>query len=63
MGSKGRRPRTKRQAEKWKRELDRFRMIQRQIKEDAPDILASGNFRRTREYIQHGNTVHAVRRE
>lgn len=55
MDSRGHRPRTKRQAEKWKRELERFRATQRQIKEDAPDILASGNFQKTREYIQHGN--------
>lgn len=55
MSDRRRRPRTKRQAEKWKRELERFRAIQRQIKEDAPDILASENFQRTREYIQHGS--------
>ncbi len=55
MSDRRRGPRTKRQAEKWKRELERFRTIQRQIKEEAPDILASGNFRRTKEYIQHGS--------
>lgn len=55
MKNREHRPRTRRQAEKWKRELERFRAIQRQIKKDAPDILASGNFRRTREYIQHGS--------
>lgn len=55
MGDRGHRPRSRRQAEKWKRELERFRAVQRQIKEDAPDILASPNFRRTREYIQHGS--------
>lgn len=57
MGDKGCRPRSKRQAEKWKRELERFRIVQRQIREDAPDILASRNFRRTREHIQHGSVT------
>ncbi len=55
MDSRGHRPRTKRQAEKWKRELERFRAVQRQIKEEASDILSSGNFQRTKEYIQHGS--------
>lgn len=55
MGIKERRRRSKRQAEKWKKELERFRTIQRQIEEDAPDILSSGNFHSTKEHIQHGN--------
>lgn len=51
------RQRSKRQAERWKRKLDRFRAIQRQIESEAPDILSSRNFRRTREHIQHGNVT------
>ncbi len=47
--------RSKRQAEKWKKKLDHYRRIQRQIEEDASDILNSRNFHRTREHIQHGN--------
>ena len=33
-----RRVRSEKQAEKWKRKLDRYREIQRQIREAAPDI-------------------------
>lgn len=52
--------RSRRKAEKWKRKLERFREIHRQIEENAPDILESKNFCRTKEYIQHGNmTVNA----
>lgn len=47
--------RTARQAERWKRKLERYRTLHEQIKQEAGDILSSRNFRRTREYIQHGN--------
>ena len=50
-----RRVRSEKQAEKWKRKLDRYREIQRQIREAAPDILHSGNFYSTKKHIQHGN--------
>lgn len=40
--------------------MERFREEERQIKEVASDILGSGNFRRMKEYIQHGDvTVNA----
>lgn len=46
---------SKRQIERWKRELERFREIHRQIEENALDILQSSNFRQMKHYIQHGN--------
>lgn len=49
------RERSKRKREKWMRELERFRDRQRQIKENAADILQSENFRKNRTYIQHGD--------
>ncbi|MGN0402390.1 MAG: HD domain-containing protein [Acetatifactor sp.] len=52
--------RSLKQAERWKKKLDRYRTIQMQIKRDAADILCSKNFRSTKEHIQHGNmTVNA----
>jgi len=52
--------RTAAQSRKWKRKLERFREIQREIEADAPDILHSRNFNRMKEYIQHGDmTVNA----
>ena len=52
--------RTASQARKWKRKLERYRKIHREIKRDAEDILGSRNFWRMKEYIQHGNvTVNA----
>ena len=51
---------SERYARRWKRKLEDYRRIQRQIKINAPDILSSRNFMRTKEYIQHGNvTVNA----
>lgn len=47
--------RTKKQAERWQRKLERQREIRRQIRRDAADILQSRNFLKTREHIQHGN--------
>ncbi len=55
MNSKYHRQRSVRQAERWKRKLERFRKIQRQIEKSAPDILNSRNFHKTKEHIQHGN--------
>lgn len=52
--------RTEKQAAKWKKKLERFREIEREIETDAPDILHSENFRRMKEHIQHGDmTVNA----
>lgn len=52
--------RTVRQARRWRRKLEHYREIQRQIEKAAPDILNSKNFRRMKEYIQHGDmTVNA----
>lgn len=54
------RQRTKRQAMRWQRKLERFRREERQIREMAPDILRSRNFNRMKEYVQHGDvTVNA----
>lgn len=54
------RERTKRQARRWQRKLERFRREERQIREMASDILESQNFNRMKEYIQHGDvTVNA----
>lgn len=47
--------RSRRQSERWKKEFERFREINKQIEENAPDILNSSNFYRTKLYIQHGN--------
>lgn len=49
------RRRSGKQAKRWQRKLERYRAIQRQIEENAPDILKSANFHKTREHIQHGN--------
>ena len=52
--------RTERQAQKWRKKLERYREIQREIQSDASDILGSRNFYRMKEHIQHGNvTVNA----
>ncbi len=55
MRQKGGIYRNRRQAERWKRNLERQRELYRQIHEAAPDILGSYNFRSTKGYIQHGN--------
>lgn len=55
MGTSKHKRRSRFRAEKWKKGLERYRALQRQIKEDAPDILSSGNFCRTKEFLQHGN--------
>lgn len=52
--------RTEKQAQKWKRKMERYREIQREIEKDAADILHSKNFQRMKEHIQHGDmTVNA----
>lgn len=52
--------RSRRKAQRWKKELERYREVYREIERYAPDILKSRNFRKTKEYIQHGNmTVNA----
>lgn len=52
--------RTVRQARRWQKKMEHFRERQRQIRTNAADILESGNFRRMKSYIQHGNvTVNA----
>ena len=55
MKERIRKLRTERQARRWQRKLERFRKLQRMIEEEAPDILKSRNFRRMKEYIQHGD--------
>lgn len=57
MSEKMKKQRTDKQAQRWERKLERHRVIQQQIKDSAPDILRSRNFRRTREHIQHGNVT------
>ena len=52
-----RRRRTAKQAEKWKKALERHREVQRQIESSAADILHSTNFRRTRQHLQHGDVT------
>lgn len=52
--------RSAKKAAKWKKKLERHREIQKQILENASDILQSDNFYKTKEHIQHGNmTVNA----
>lgn len=49
--------RTARQAIRWQRGLERFRVRNKQIHRAAPDILSSKNFLRTKEHLQHGNVT------
>lgn len=49
------RVRSRRQAERWKKEWNQYRRFHRMINEDASDILTSRNFRKTKQFIQHGN--------
>lgn len=51
---KGKR-RSRKQSEKWKRKFERYREINRQIEENALDILQSSNFHRMKRYLQHGS--------
>lgn len=52
--------RTVRQAEQWKQKYIKQRRLYKEIRVNAPDILTSPNFNKTREHIQHGNmTVNA----
>mgnify|MGYP001133196900 FL=1 len=54
------RKRPERQARRWQKKLERFRREERQIRAEASDILESHNFKRMKEYIQHGDvTVNA----
>lgn len=39
----------------WKQQYEKQRKLHREIRKNAPDILSSPNFKRTKEYIQHGN--------
>ena len=57
MSEPVRKRRTAKQAENWKRALERHREVQRQIKESASDILQSPNFQSTRQHIQHGDVT------
>lgn len=50
-----RKRRSFKKAVKWERKLERYREIQRQINQSAPDILRSRNFCGTKRHIQHGN--------
>lgn len=47
--------RSEKQALRWRRKLERYRLIQRQIREHASDILQSDNFYRIKGHVQHGN--------
>lgn len=49
------RVRSRRQAERWKKELNRYRKFHHRIWESAPDILKSKNFHKTKQFLQHGN--------
>jgi uncharacterized protein len=51
----GRRERFAKRIERQKERSDRTLSIQHQIEEAAPDILRSENFRRTKEFLQHGD--------
>lgn len=47
--------RSKKKAELWKRHYERQRILHKQIREAAEDILRSKNFKSTMQHIQHGN--------
>lgn len=47
--------RNKKQAERWRKHFERQRELRRQIRAAGEDILRSGNFNKTRTFIQHGN--------
>lgn len=49
--------RSKRQARKWSQKLKNYRTIQKQIMQEAEDILNSRNFYKTKQYLQHGNVT------
>ena len=60
MAERNVKQRTVRQSKRWRKKMEHFREQQRQIRTNAADILESGNFRRMKSYIQHGNvTVNA----
>lgn len=47
--------RDSKRAEKWKKAFEKQRELHQKIRKDAADILASQNFDRTKDFIQHGN--------
>lgn len=47
--------RSAKRAEKWKRKFEKQKELHNSIKRAAEDILASRNFERTKDFIQHGN--------
>lgn len=52
--------RSVKQAEQWKQKYIKQRRLYNEIRVNAPDILSSPNFHKTRGHIQHGNmTVNA----
>lgn len=55
--SKKRLRNSRKKVDRWKRDLDRFRERELQIREYAEDILQSQNFHSTRAHIQHGNVT------
>lgn len=60
MKTQGMKCRSERKAARWKKKLEHYRQIQREIRRAAPDILESDNFLTTKTYVQHGNmTVNA----
>ena len=55
MGERRQGQRSKKKAEQWKKQYERQRILYRQIRAAASDILKSKNFNSTKEHIQHGN--------
>lgn len=49
--------RSRRQSIRWRKKLERYRELDRLIKQNAPDILRSDNFRSMKKYIQHGDVT------
>ena len=47
--------RSAKKVQKWKERFERERELRQEIREAAPDILHSRNFRSTKTHVQHGN--------
>ena len=47
--------RSAKRVQKWKERFERERQLRHEIREAAPDILRSKNFRSTKTHVQHGN--------
>ncbi|MBQ2803155.1 MAG: HD domain-containing protein [Lachnospiraceae bacterium] len=55
MGERQLGRRSHKKAEQWKKQYERQKVLHKQIKAAATDILHSKNFQSTRQHIQHGN--------